>query len=178
MMSMGWILGVRPTFRFNIQLERVEFQTGIGFGVQHFATSGEWTKKATDFEGEPSGAPGDEDTIRYHQSVLYSFEQSSLGLYSVMDMAGYYRFIDDRFGAGVFMSVTVPLMNINGSNPSVKIEEDTGVYLEEQHVNLVPEDEIPASLFEAEKGDYRNTVVRHLSSMYLFTLGLTLDMRF
>jgi hypothetical protein len=178
--SNSWMLGFRPTFRFDIQLSNVELRIGVGIGFQHFVTSGVWYRMAKDYIPTPDTDLIDEETITVRQDVTYSFEQSTNSFYSAFDFALYYRFADRRYGVGVFACFIVPVMNIDDPNPSVRIEEDTGTYVDEDYEDLLDEDDYPESLFENEpdEGDYRNTVIRHLKSMYMITAGLTLDVRF
>lgn len=176
--SNTWILGFRPTFRFDIIISDIELRAGVGMGFEHFSTSGEWYKMVHDWVPTPDTNIVDDPTIEVRQDVIYSFTQSTSSFYSAFDLAFYYRFQDARYGVGLVASFIVPMMNINDPNPKVRIESDSEAYVDEDIEDLLDEDDYPEELFDPDEEDYRNTVMRHLKAMYLITAGLTLDMRF
>ena len=139
-----WSSGLRPTVRLNFPFKSVDAYLGAGAGPHYYSTSGEWQTTTSDNA----------------YSAIYSFDESNLGLYAVIEAAALYRFLDRRFGAGGFVMYTAPFHN--GVMPNVTIKQDYDRDLEDS----------------ADKDDYADTFIRQLASMGLLTIGVVAEARF
>ncbi|MDJ0763185.1 MAG: DUF2380 domain-containing protein [Myxococcota bacterium] len=164
------ILGVRPTFRLDVEVNQWEIAAGVGIGMQHYSSSGSWVKNAQDAIEGDSTNPLDPEMIDLKQKAFYSYSQSNWGFYAVFDSRIVYRFLNNRFGAGLVVAMSVPVMNVNSTSTSADVTDNDYVEGED-----ILEDD---PLFDPDTGDYRNTVIRHLNSMSLLSFGLTVDARF
>ncbi len=183
-----WMIGVRPTFRFNVLIKFVELLLGVGPGFLYSSTSGMWNKHADVSIPDPTAT---NRQLTFTQDAGYTFTQTSYGFYTVFEGAVVFRVLEQRLGIGALVLFTVPSMASKGQKPKTKVAWDSQGEFEEDSQSD-PDDEFiddttdrpiedansNPRLFLTDKNDFQNTVIRNLGSIYLLTVGLKIDFRF
>jgi len=114
-------MGLRPTFRINVEMWGFQLTAGVGLGYHYFHTSGRWRTKLPAGD-RANGSALYEEQARYNGEdvALYSFSMSDSGLYGVFETALLYRLLEGRLGVGILFKYTVP---VHGTvEPDVSVE--------------------------------------------------------
>ena len=161
--------GIRPTVRLVIPVRMIEFFAGVGLGFNYVKTSGYWMTQASGketFEGD-EGVP-DKDI---KETAVYNFTKSSVGFYSVFELAAVVHAFSKRLGIGALVQLKMPTMWQSGAKTDVDIDESKTT------PSIGFANEVSAFGF-AEPGDVKNSPIGHLDVLNLLTVGLYADWRF